>query len=45
MMQDCSGRTELHEVNIKMNNIIHRPTASFTLHQEVPAGMALYNKL
>jgi ribulose kinase len=28
-----------------MNNIIHRPTASFTLHQEVPAGMALYNKL
>ena len=45
MTQGCSSWTEVHEVNIKMNNIIHRPTASFTLHQEVSAGMALYRQI
>jgi len=45
MTQGRSSRTEVREVNIKMNNIIHRPTASFTLHQEVSVGMALYNQL
>ena len=45
MTQGCSSQTEVHEVNIKMNNIIHRPTVTFTLHHEVSAGMASYNQL
>jgi hypothetical protein len=40
--QGCTSQTEVLEVNIKSKNNIHRPTASFTVHQEVSAGMEWY---